>query len=330
MNNANILKPPNVEKAIENVSSKTSNIMNKITNLFQNTGGYFASKGISGASADYINSNSIIAKLSFILLILIIFVLLYSFILAIVFYMTDKNVSPYLIKGISNGNDKSTISQDPKITDSIYILRSNNAATGAEFTWSVWLNINDVNDKPDINYSHIFNKGNSSYTGLNDKSDSSFVNNTTGIANVNNAPGVYITYGKDKKSINIRIVMDTNVDVTTNTTPYTYMDIINVPLKKWFHLCIRLQNIVLDGYINGALAKRVILNGAPRQNYNDVFICQNGGFNGQLADLRYFSRALNIFDINTLVWNGFNRNYNKKSPPESITLSNQWYLNNIS
>lgn len=321
---------PNVQNVVQNVATNTTNATNRFRGFFQNMGSYFTNKGVTGASADYLESNSIIAKLSFILLILIIFVVLYSFILAIIFYATDKKTSPYLVKGVLNGNDSTTVRQNPNLTDSVYLLRSNNASTGAEFTWSVWLYINDGDSATDKKYSHIFNKGNSEYNGLVDKSKTSFRTDTNGIANVNNAPGVYMLNPTSAgKKIDLRIVMDTHVDVTKKDTPYTYVDVGNVPLQKWFHLCIRLQNIILDTYVNGVLAKRAILNGAPRQNYNDVFVCNNGGFKGKLADLRYFTYALNVFDINTLVWNGFNRSLNKRNPEESVSMSNQWYVKNI-
>ena len=311
---------------VNNVTDTTKKVTSNISGFFQNMGTYFSNKGVSGASADYLQSNSIIAKLSFILLILIVFVVIYTFVITAIFFAIDNKTSPYLIKGILDGNDATTKEQNIISKNAVYLFRSNNAPSGAEFSWSVWLYINDTNKNK---YSHVFNKGNSTWTGLLDKNDpTNSITDTVGIANVNNSPGMYLKQDLTNNWMTMRIVMDQYTDVTSKTPPYTFIDVENIPLKKWFHVCIRLQNIIVDVYVNGVLSKRVLLKGAPRQNYNNVYICQNGGFNGKLADLRYFSYALNVFDINTLVWNGFNRSmYNRGSQDDQVVLSNQWYTN---
>ena len=95
-----------------------------------------------------------------------------------------------------------------------------------------------------------------------------------------------------------------------NTVKYgdtnTSVVIDNMPIKKWVHLAIRLQNQILDVYVNGVLSKRVILNNVPKQNYSDVYVGQNGGFSGKLSSLRYYSSALNVFEINSIVRKGPN------------------------
>ena len=42
----------------------------------------------------------------------------------------------------------------------------------------------------------------------------------------------------------------------------------------------------------------------PKQNYGDVFVCNNGGFTGELSDLRYFDYGLGVFEIMNIVNRG--------------------------
>jgi hypothetical protein len=190
------------------------------------------------------------------------------------------------------------------------VLRSNNQNKGIEFTWSLWMYINDVAKTP--RYSNVFNKGNASY-------------NENGIASVNNGPGLYI----DNENNDLVIVMNT-VDVND------YEEIIvikDIPLRKWFHCIIRIENTALDVYINGAIVSRSVLQDVPKQNYENVNICKNGGFNGNLSDLQYFDKAISIFQINNIVaWGRNTSSANENASGDAsgfpYYLSNLWYSSN--
>jgi len=100
-------------------------------------------------------------------------------------------------------------------------------------------------------------------------------------------------------------------------------------LNKWLHVVIRIENNNLDVYINGTLAKRHVLASVPKQNYGNVNIGLNGGFQGYISDLRYFSHALQPGEIIAIVDNGPNLTVNKYSTANSTPppyLSLQWYL----
>jgi hypothetical protein len=112
-------------------------------------------------------------------------------------------------------------------------------------------------------------------------------------------------------------------DVTTITE---YMDVQNIPIKDvWVNIMIRLQNKIMDIYVNGVITKRLVFNNVPIQNYDDVWVCQNGGFNGKLSNLRYFNHALNVFEINSIVSSG--PNLYEMTGPHFVQnyLSNSWY-----
>jgi hypothetical protein len=93
----------------------------------------------------------------------------------------------------------------------------------------------------------------------------------------------------------------------------------------------------MDVYVNGTISNRLVFENVPLQTYNDIQLCQNGGFKGQLSNLRYFSYSLNIFEITTIVLGGPNlkpgqlaSNINNISDPTFSYISNMWYAPNRS
>lgn len=241
-----------------------------------------------GATTGFLYSNTIIAKFAFIILVLIVFLFLMNLGISMISYFTRPSDTPYLIDGMIDGTNNMIISQDPKNTESKPIYRSNNESEGLEFTWSSWIYIDDLN-KDNKRYQHIFSKGDGGFDSV------------TNIANVNNAPGMYISPMTNK----LHIIMDSvkTPDMSSGKNP-NVINIDNVPLKKWVHVAIRAMNTKIDVYVNGIIASRLEMLDTPKQNYGDVYVCQNGGFFGKLSALRYYNRALNIFEINQIVSSG--------------------------
>jgi len=253
------------------------------------------------AKTGFLDANGLIAKFGFLILVIIIFLIMLNLGIRLIYYFTTPTSNwVYLIKGMIDGNNYRIISQDPAVTKDI-VSRSNNQTTGIEFTWAVWLRL-DGFPPPSVVATHqpIFVKGGPGY------------NKMTGIMTVSNGPGVYFVNGVKNEGFNtglttqntIEIIMDTvsNVDKANTQT----IRINNVPIQKWFHLCIRCENKYLDVYMNGIVSYRLALNNVPLQNYNNVEVCGNGGYNGKLSNLLYYNRALNIVDINGLVSSGPN------------------------
>jgi len=273
---SNIQMPQVVQAGMKSINEGISNIKNSVTegvNQFSNE---------ASASSSFSFSNTIIAKFSFLLLVLIVFMFLFNLGIMLVTYFTGPSANPYVIKGMIDGTYSAVIPQDPKNKDSVTLARSNNETSGAEFTWSVWLYLNDLNVS-NSKFQHIFNKGDNKY-------------NANNIAEVNNAPGLYLNPSDNT----LHIIMNTVNSTDTNNI----IEINNIPIRKWVNVVIRLQNSLLDVYINGTISARKVLENVPRQNYGDIYVCQNGGFSGKLSDLRYFSSALNVFNINQIVASG--------------------------
>jgi hypothetical protein len=323
-----------LNQGVQSISNSLNSAKDQLTQSFND----FSAQ--PNAPAEFSFSNTIIAKFAFLLLVIILFLFLINLGINLIAYITSPGNNPYLFKGMRRGTDSLIVSQDPNSTGSMTIARSNNQSTGAEFTWSIWLLIEDVPPSGSA-YQHIFNKGDATYDA------------NTGLSLVNNAPGLYLGNKNASGSpVNsLRVIMDTVGDLTSSqqttmasrgTTPSTsnsntyitpdaaIIDIENVPLKKWFHLAIRLENSILDIYVNGTIDKREILSNVPKQNYYDINICQNRGFAGNLSDFRYFNSALNVFQINTIVSNGPNTNTNAQysasvQMKDYHYLSNSWY-----
>lgn len=309
---------PQIQEGITNSIGNVSNSLGDVRGAISSSVQDFSSKDLVGSSNEFLQTNTLIAKFVFIVLVLIVFLILMNLGIYLISYFFQPSTSPYLIKGIKSGNEPKKITQDPKKTDSITIFRSNNQVGGMEYTWSVWLK---VDDDPGEGAQHVFSKG---ITGPEQAQYA-----TSG----NNAPGVYLIQQKqgtppaqnaqDDRTLStcsLAIKMDT---VSNNPDPIIIPDI---PFQKWIHVAIRLENQVMDIYINGILKKRISFPNVPKQNYGDVWVCQHGGFIGQISDLRYFDRALNVLQLMNITMAGPNRN-----PVPSVVdtssdyLSNKWF-----
>lgn len=294
------------EKMTSNVIENVSEKMNDLKTGIQNNLGEFSTKGMKDASSDFLQSNGLLAKCAFIILLFILFLFIFKLGVNLLGYLLGPSKNPYLVYGKLDGNTSVSISQDPADKSAITILRSNNRNTGAEFTWSVWLFLNlGANDPSKV----IFVKGNP------DQVNPSSYYQT-------NSPGMYVSSSNGIGQIDV--LLD---DVQNGKNQMT---ISNVPLQKWVHVAYRLQNTILDVYVNGVVQNRLQMSYAPKQNYYNVHV--GGGFAGSLSNLRYYSHALSVFDINNIIIFGPNTNPNKLSADSRNAgnysyLSSQWYIN---
>lgn len=280
----------------------------------------FSSKSAIDASNEFLESNTIVAKFAFIIIALIAFMLLFRLGAIILGYFFMPSKSPYLVKGMISGSESKVIQQDPK-TEFPLIQLSDNAETGIELTYSVWLNLSGESTQDA--YKNVFNKGTVSTVSA------------AGVPDGTNAPGLYVKTGSDKTNSAI-VIMDTmeGDGKLSTSSKYKFVEIKNLPNNKWVNIMIRVQNRILDVYVNGVLTGRKDLEYIPRQNYGPVNVCQGGGFSGKLSDLRYFDSALNVFQINQIVSSGPNTSTSKDSASVDSTgfyyyLSSNFYQSNL-
>ena len=326
---------------MSNINENINNSLNKFKRKLVDITPYGTENFLS-KSSDFFNSNTLIAKASFVLFIIIIFVCLYYISSKILKNILEPEKSPILYSGLyntgDNGQSSITISQNPtnnRTAKTIY--RSENEYDGIEFSYSVWIFINDLNLDSD-KYYHIFHKGSTSEA-----------NSVYDIFGPNNCPGLYLYTGSKHDETGLssnnlneknptvglltRINIFNNGDGNEANRFYDDIHVQGIPIKKWVNIIVRStsQNIV-DIYINGTLTKRHELSNVIKQNYNDVHInLHQSGYPGYLSDLKYYNYAIGTMEINNIVSRGPTLVYPKNdqaivaSVPEY--LSSKWYFN---
>ena len=92
--------------------------------------------------------------------------------------------------------------------------------------------------------------------------------------------------------------MNPNVSSSQIIDASSQCDVVQLPIQRWVHVAVTLWNRTADVYINGKLNRSCILENVPKINYkHNLYVLQNGGFNGKLAQLRYYNRALNATEV---------------------------------
>jgi hypothetical protein len=294
-------------KGLANAQLGASGTFNKFRN----------NKVVSGTT-DFLYSNSLVAKVSFLVLVVIMFVIALRLGSRLITWFLSPSKNPILVNGLRPGKNPKQIYQDPKMKESIPILRSVNEREGLEFTWSVWLYIESIGDPKNPNnssYNHIFNKGD--YQNIQNATNWNGTN-VTGMNFPNNSPGMYLS----PKTNAIVVVMNTFDNVIEN------VEIKDIPINKWINVVLRCQGRKMDSYINGTIVNRHVFNAVPKQNYGDVFVTQRGGFDGMLSSLRYFSHALTGVEIEELVKNGPNMTADDSLRTFPPYLALRWFFSN--
>jgi len=244
---------------------------------------FSTNKGTFG-TREFLESNSLVAKFAFLLLVIFGFIILLRVGISVVSYFLKPNSSPHLMDGMIDASQMIVFPQDPSSNGAVTIYRSVNATEGLEFTWSVWLFINNLNSNSGSSmYKHIFSKGNSNLQ-------------KNGLTYPNNAPGLYIA-----PNTNSLVVMMNTFNVINEE-----ILIPDIPISKWVNVIIRCQNTTLDVYINGTIARSINLVGVPKQNFGDVYAAMNGGFNGYISNLWYYNYALGTAAIQRISTKGPN------------------------
>lgn len=236
------------------------------------------SSGIKG----FLESNSLVSKFAFLLLVIIGFIFFLRLGISLMAWIFKPNESPHLIDGMVDAKQMIIYPQDPSNNGAVTIYRSVNATQGLEFTWSVWILISDLQNNPGM-YRHIFSKGNSKLSA-------------NGLIEPNNAPGLYIAPNTNALVVKMNTFNVINEEVV----------IPDIPISKWVNVIIRCENTKMDVYINGTIARSVNLVGVPKQNYGDVYVAMNGGFDGYISNLWYYNYALGTAGIQRIVENGPN------------------------
>ena len=305
----------------DSVSKSMSSSASSVSSTFSSWGE--SGSGMMANLSEIIQGNGMLSRIIFVVLVFICFMIAMSVGTHLLDFFLNPS-SPYIIDGLLTATNGKVIPQDPAASGSIPIARSSDEESGLEFSWSVWVNITNLDDQA-TQYKHIFSKGD------NHNVDQS---QNDGKMAPNNSPGLYIKpnvadpTNANTSSTTLAVFMNTFESIDEE------IEITNIPLNKWVHVLIRVEGTYLDVYINGILAKRHILPSVPKQNNGNVYIAQNGGFNGFISNLRYYDYGLQPGDVMGVVNRGPSLKLSKletsdlKSSPNYLSLD--WYFQNAS
>lgn len=302
----------NFNNPIANLGRAAGNIQGGMS---AGLGKFKNNKYVSGAT-DFLYSNSLVAKVTFLLLAVLIFVFAIRAGSRLLGYLFAPNPNPIILNGMKDGKKFLRIKVDPRLKESIPILKSKNEREGTTFTYSVWLYINTMVYQAGKR-KHIFHKGSDKF-GTTEKwrAEGGKEINTAQMAFPNNSPGLFL-----HEDQNILIVA-----MNTFNNVLEEIEIPNVPLQKWVNVTIRVHNLNMDVFFNGDLAVRHVFSAPVKQNYGDIFMSANNGFDGLMSSLRYFNSALSGTDIKAIVAQGPDLKTDESMNIFPPYLSLRWYF----
>jgi hypothetical protein len=240
---------------------------------------------------------------------------------AVINATTDKTLRMKTILDYTASSEENNvvIRQNPANKDSFPIGLSVNELTGLEFAYSFFLFVSPSTFTGDDVLKHVFHKGYVIPWPL-------------------MGPAVFIRGNTNT----MRVVMN------TYKSPYTYTDIQNIPVQKWFHVVLNCFKGGLDIYINGTLANRIpFTKDVPYQNFGDIiFFSQpsfsflpaqvhtlasdqtikiQGSFSGFLSSFTYARYALSMSEIKALVNKGPSSKMKNAQKPLPPYLADSWW-----
>lgn len=178
-----------------------------------------------------------------------------------------------IIKGTKNGKNSLVIRQSGAGPKSL--LKTMDMNKGLEFTYTLWMNINSLEYNKDREMKPIFYKSKNKSLSSDDF-----------------APGLFLL-----KNNTLRVMMKTGNEMDS-------IDIGNIPIKKWFHICLMIKQDSMDIYINGQMVQSKRFKRPPSQNDGDLYINTYGGFDGTISDLKFFAYSISYDKINKLLKDG--------------------------
>jgi len=234
-------------------------------------------KAIGGAAKrgatkvkEFLVSGSPIAKIVIAILVLFAFLLVLHIIMGVYNRLNAYHDSYVWINGGKSFCPKSGANYPGKL-----FHRSKNELGGAEFTLAFWMFINDFSFKYG-SWKHVIHKGNKNSWP-------------------NRAPGIWL----HPKENTMRFYMNTYNSVAGN-----YIDIENIPVQKWFHITVSVNQLSMDVYVNGNMRKSIRFSSLPKQNYGDFYVQNFRGFDGYMTRIIYYNYTIPYSEIEKLIQMG--------------------------
>ena len=215
--------------------------------------------------------------------------------------------------------------QNPKVKGALLLPLSDNERSGAEFSYSFFLWIDPSSFKNgDNGLLHILHKGHPvPYPLL--------------------GPGVFL----HSNTNTLRVYMN------SSKTWNNFVDVENVPVKKWVHVVVIARDNSIEVYINGNLKNKMkITDGALYQNFGNLYLFNDrplmlinniadkipslngenlrifGTYNGNFSSLVYFSYAISYTEIQSMQAVGPSSKTDKRAEDAPPYLEDSWWTNN--
>lgn len=220
-------------------------------------------------------------------------------------------------------NRPRTYEQNPNVKDALLLPLSDNERSGAEFSYAFFLWVNPTSFKQEEGLLHIFHKGNPLPFPL-------------------MGPGVFMRSNTNT----MRVYMN------TSKTWNNYVDIENIPVKKWVHVVVIAKDNNIEVYINGNLIKKLNSEGAVLyQNFGNLYVFSQrplvlnpvqvpslrgeslqifGTYSGNLSNLFYYNYALSYTEIQSLVNEGPSRKTESADMDAPPYLQDSWWVSDYS
>jgi len=198
---------------------------------------------------------------------------------------------PWLVETTKNA-------QHMKVIPGKSIPRSSGGRFGLEFSYSMWLYINEWNSGSSRfvgGMHHVLHKG--SMTGVPLQCPGIWLERNTNVL-VLKMNTFHKNPSKHCKG------MKPSDDDADDRCWLEHCRIPNIPVHKWVHITVSVINRNVDIYVNGFLKKRCLLKGLPWQNDGDIYLNAFNGFNGYMSRVRYFNYALPVWKIEQVVAQG--------------------------
>ena len=315
-----------INNSVTDIKQKITNASEKVTEKVTTTSTAQEANKVVGKVQEFMQANSAISKFVAVVLSILVFYMLFNIGVYILSQYFMPTTHAKVIDGLTQSNLQIEISSNPNVSNSVPILRSVNQSQGLEYTWDFWFFIKDVSNMK--GYGLIFSKGLANCANSNADSTADSTNQCKpGASLLGVCPGAYITTINNHAQLLVAI--NTLIDPSLNNIGYEEITIQDIPLNKWVHCAIRVQNVAVDVYINGVMTQRKILQTLPLQNYYDTYVGDQYSFNGYISSLNYYAYALNYDQIQDDYVKGPNMNLYGQSNQINYKdyLAMNWYYN---
>jgi hypothetical protein len=207
---------------------------------------------INTSSGSFIFGNGLIPQILLALIAgIVVFLIFFSIEALVKTYYKYSMSKTVIVANTIMSSQSIVVRQDPSDPNAKMLLHSDNEFTGVEFTYSFFLFVDPATFDTSNGLKHVFYKGYSTPFPL-------------------LGPAVFVRSDENT----LRIFMN------SYKSWYSYVDIQNVPVQKWFYVAIVFRANTLEVYINGNLKGRIPMEKTyPYQNYQNLIIFGKSTFN---------------------------------------------------